>query len=75
MTNRHQKPPLPAVRLCRNRRIVYDCYSESRLSGMKNLMNSTESTIKILRLSLQNDVATQSLKGEDVIEEISNIFG
>jgi hypothetical protein len=53
------------MRLCRNREIVYDCHSESRLSGMKNLMISNESTIEILRLSPQNDIATQSLMGED----------
>ena len=33
------------------------------LNEVKNLMISTESTIKILRLSPQNDITTESLEG------------
>jgi hypothetical protein len=32
---------------------------------MKNLMNSIESSIEILRLSPQNDITTQPPEGED----------
>ncbi|OGP91073.1 MAG: hypothetical protein A2157_19720 [Deltaproteobacteria bacterium RBG_16_47_11] len=35
-----------------------------RVNSVKNLMISTESTIKILRLSPQNDIATQPPRGE-----------
>ena len=34
------------------------------LNGVKNLIISTESIREILRLSLQNDIATQSERGE-----------
>jgi hypothetical protein len=34
------------------------------LNEVKNLITSTESIIEILRLSPQNDITTQSLKGE-----------
>ena len=33
------------------------------LNEVKNLMNSSESSIEILRLSPQNDIATQALRG------------
>ena len=47
-------------RLCRNEGIgVFVILNE-----VKNLMISTESIIEILRLSPQNDITTQSLKGE-----------
>jgi hypothetical protein len=35
------------------------------LNEVKNLMNSKESTMEILRLSPQNDIATQSPCGEE----------
>jgi hypothetical protein len=34
------------------------------LSEAKNLIISTESTIEVLRLAPQNDIATQALKGK-----------
>jgi hypothetical protein len=34
------------------------------LSGMKNLIISTESIIEIIRLTPQNDIPTQSPRGE-----------
>ncbi len=34
------------------------------LNEVKNLIILTESTVEILRLSPQNDIATQSLRGE-----------
>ena len=33
---------------------------------LKNLMNSTESTLEILRLLPQNDITTKSRKGAEV---------
>ncbi|OGP76884.1 MAG: hypothetical protein A2V86_10895 [Deltaproteobacteria bacterium RBG_16_49_23] len=52
---------LPHQRLCRNVGIGMFVI----LNEVKNLMISTESIIEILRLSPQNDITTQSLKGED----------
>ena len=37
------------------------------LNEVKNLMISTESIIEILRLSPQNDITTQSLKGRELL--------
>ena len=36
-----------------------------RVNSVKNLIIPTESIIEILRLSPQNDITTQSLKGEE----------
>jgi hypothetical protein len=41
-----------------------DLGSTLRINSAKNLIISTESTIEILRLLPQNDITTQSLKGE-----------
>jgi hypothetical protein len=43
-----------------------DLGSTLRMNSAKNLIISTESTIEILRLPPQNDIATQPLKGEEV---------
>jgi hypothetical protein len=37
------------------------------LNEVKNLINSTESSIKILRLSPQNDITTQPPWGEELV--------
>ena len=52
---------IPAKRLRRNGKNAMFVI----LNEVKNLMISTESIIEILRLSPQNDIATQSLAGED----------
>jgi hypothetical protein len=51
---------LPPWRLCRNEENTMFVI----LNEVKNLIISTESIIEILRLSPQNDIVTQSLKGE-----------
>ncbi len=55
----HPHPNPPLERLCRNRGIMMFVI----LSEAKNLIISTESTMEILRLTPQNDITTQSLKG------------
>jgi hypothetical protein len=44
------------------------------LNEVKNLMNSSESSIEILRLSPQNDITTRFLTGEDENEGMYIVF-
>ena len=53
---------LSRQRLCRNHENAVFVI----LNEVKNLMHSIRYTTQILRLTPQNDIATQSLKGEDV---------
>jgi hypothetical protein len=53
--------PLAPLGLCRNDETAYVI-----LNKVKNLMHSILSTTQILWLGPQNDIATQSLEGEEV---------
>jgi hypothetical protein len=55
-----QETDLPLERLCHNGEFEMIVI----LNEVKNLIISTESIIEILRLMPQNDITTQSLKGE-----------